>query len=1331
MAYRISTFLRSFSSPSVARPGSPDDKSRQRPDGGTSAHELWGSNILQSVNTLLAGEAFDPEAVYHRYWIGDYDDRDAGTSLFGTLQAGALEKAIAQVMKVGQRELKAKPSDKKHFIDLFQPLLDAASVAVAQSSGGHTASPSMPAPLSIKRIVNALYNNEHQNNVAKALEWFGGRIGEALWTALDLVEDAIMEDPELTIGENDRKRLRADIASVRQLVLMAEADALLDGGVSPHPLARPPSNAGTGCFQPRHVVHALLDHPPGADVSGLWALFGERQGLALLTALDEVEQALYDPVLKDLIGDRDRQKISACIEQMRQSVHVDEKDLPTAEVLRAKTPSSSVPPEPWDVINRLLKGKHVEDDSTAMIELFGGCTGDALWSALDGVEAALHEDARSGQHARVPTEQREEVLACLESFRQRLTRESQASDATIDALIAEVEQMLGSADASQESAPHMEPPGPALDVLDRLIVEIEARKRQPRQLVRRRPLADVRIDAFRRTLELGGVKAMPRLLAHLAPQQQWHVMATLVEDPVLQGRYPDLLALEAMVYRSYVARQRGDQPLERVRNWYRLLSAQSRVPSAPPAVPAGFEPQEWIHLLWITLYRRYPERSGQRDELGRALDRYQKALGVKTDREHGEALWLDSVSAALKVSVCGHSLLEALRERLGKDSNVGLALTAALAELRTFDENQQGLLYRAAAILIATHNHSLPCIAVPYGKTQVPQQLNIFYPRKPKLSDPPATWDRYRELVDKWTVEEPLVAGDQRKVREWLSAPPSTKSAPDGQGTVALTAGEQCDRLLCAMELPPKRVELALLVIVQSCKDPDDREMYLLARRLLSELLYSERNYGGRNKPMSARDIVWRMLGVVANGLREGGAHGLALFGARVAAYYVGPWAVPVMGVVSGGLSLWAWHHLEQAKSPDYRLNPSPLLDNLIRLVPSLNTVALSSLFLCTGILPVTHGINVPLDIGEALYLMNIMRLLRQLMQSGTQPLARLFRLTDRRGAGLSSQVAFYVNCGRDAAYLVSTVSFLIYFADYLNGLVAQWGPPGSAAEVMRYLGMVSTSSALNEAADGMNPDITILSARFVSWLKGALGLGEDDLMLQPGVPMQWADVPRHMQDHIAGRITMVGLMDSVLAAAALAVHLKQPGLALFFRWMATLLNAFMGALRGRELTYMRTTDPRASAVAVHDGFTPPRNPDGLLVAMGYAASGVLSQARQAARWLGLVAGSHQMGVVLPPQAREVMRGRANTLVQSSRGRSAAPDSRPEEEDAPDADEEGSQQLVGLSGGTPVERTPVMKRMPRPDDDSEYSGPLVDLSDGTPRLQRTPIDPPPDDFSER
>lgn len=458
------------------------------------------------------------------------------------------------------------------------------------------------------------------------------------------------------------------------------------------------------------------------------------------------------------------------------------------------------------------------------------------------------------------------------------------------------------------------------------------------------------------------------------------------------------------------------------------------------------------------------------------------------------------------------------------------------------------------------------------------------------------------------------------------------------------------------MALPPKRVELALLKIAQSSTDPDGRDKYLLVRRLLSELVYSERNDAGRNPPMSAPAILLRALGVASNGVREGGAHGLAMFAVRLGAHYMGGWSLPLLGGVCGVLSLWARYHLEHAKSPDYQLNPSPILDNLIRYVPVLNTVCLSGLLLCTGILPAANGLQVPFGLGEALYLMNAMRALRQVMQSGTQPLARLFRLTDARGAGLPAQLTFFVNCGRDALYMGSSIGFLFFLGRHLDEQMAGWGAPRSTGDLLLRELMKTLPSTLNEMVDGFNPDIAILSARFVSWLKGALGLGDDDFLLQPGVPLPPAAVPAHMADHIAGRSDIVGLQDPFNTASALAAHLGQHELALFFKWVAVVLNGFLGALRGRELSYLRTTDPRASAMAPRDGFNP-RNPDGLLVALAYLASALASQVRQGARHLGLLqAPPPQVTVQMPPQVREAQRLRTQSLLASSRGRDAAPD---------------------------------------------------------------------------
>lgn len=1153
-------------------------------------------SVVQSVDELLAGAVFDPQAVFNSYWTGQWNPQDPRGSLFGPLTGLALYDAVVQVLQVGQASLRGTRSELKAFNNLLEPLLIEATAEAETEAEAAAALPGAPPVL------------------APAQD----RPGPA-----DTGTDA---EPPLP-------------------------SCLPPFSAQPAPLSE---------RQARRVVHALLDHPQGADLAGLGALLDPLEGLDRLRALDQIERALYEEPLKGTIGEADGRRIAALIETMRQSVEVKEEDRLLAALLRGAHPDDRQAPAPldiWCVIDRLRKGKYGEGDNAALIEWFGGRTGTELWDAINEVEGVLRDGAHSGERTPLSEDEREEVLSCLAALRQGLLRESLSTAATLDGLIAEIERWSGPGEAPPTPLP---PPvqreADALDALGHLIQRVNAlHGRQPRGLTKHPRWLGVRAQACRRVLDQGGVTALQRLLAHLSPAQQWQVLSTLVEDTALLSRYPDLLVLEDDVYRHRIAHRRGDQPLERVRNWYRLLSTQVRASAVPPAVPAGLGAEEWVRELWIMLYQRHPEPSRQRTELSRALERYQHALGVKTDREHAQALWLDSVRAALVVSTSGHALLEVLRHRLGLDANVALALMAALAESVVFDDTQRVLIRRAAAILMAKHDHSLLCIALPYHKARTPQRLNVFYPRAARPDASADTLDHYQKLLASWREHAPLVDQDIHKVQAWLLDPPTTRTGPEGQA-VELTPGEQCDHLLCEMALPPKRVELALLKIAQSCTDPDERDKYLLVRRLLSELVYSERNDAHRNPPMTAPAILLRTLGVAVNGLREGGAHGLAMFAVRCGSYHMGGWAFPVLGGVCVALSLWAQYHLEHAKSPDYQLNPSPILDNLIRYVPLLNTVCLSGLMLSTGILPVSNDLDVPFDIGEALYLMNVMRALRQVMQSGTQPLARLFRLTDARGAGLPAQLTFLVNCGRDALYMGSSIGFLFFLGRHLDEQMDQWGPPRSTGDRLLRMLLKTVPSTLNETADGMNPDIAILAARLLSWLRGSLGLGDDDLLLQPSVPLPLTDVPAHMADHIAGRSDIVGLQDPFNTASALATHLEQHELALFFKWVAVVLNGFLGALRGRELSYLRTTDPRASAMAPCDGFNP-RNPDGLLVALAYLASALASQARQAARHLGLLqAPAPQITTQIPPQVREAQRQRAQALLASSGGKDAAPD---------------------------------------------------------------------------
>lgn len=1248
---------RSASAPTGTLSGLSRVQCRPRDRGGDpTAPSPMKPSVVQSVDALLAGSAFNPQTVFDRYWMGEWTPTEARTSLFGPLTGPALRAAIVQLLQVGQERLQDQHRELAAFKQLLEPLLAEVEGGADDAPGPPVDTPPGPAPLDVRRVINTLYNRREGEDATEVLALFGGLTGPALLAALDEVT-AGLNDANLNIGEDDRDRVRADIDTLRRHVLLPDMDEMddeeeveVETGLLP---ARVPAEPLT-TQQARRVVHALLDHSEGEDLAKVWALFGSLVGLDLLRALDQVAVALHDETWANLISETNRDRIDTCIEVMRHSVDVPEEDRLLAALLRAAHPGghqASAPPDAWALIDRLRKGKFGEGDNAALIELFGGRTGPELLELLDGMERVLREDALSGEATRLPEDEREAVWVCLASIRRSLLDET-------------------------GDAPH-----------------------QPRGLTKNPRLFDLKLGAFRGALAQGGVTALQRLLAHLNPPQQWLVLSTLVEDPALLSLYPALLAMEQDAYRHRIALRRGDQPLERVRNWYRRSSTKTYASPVPPAVPEGIEVEAWIRELRILLYQLYPEPSRKRAELSRALERYQHALGVKTDREHAEALWLDSVRAALAASTSGHALLQGLGHRLGLDANVALALMTALAESKSFDEDQQVLIRRAAAILMAKHDHSLLCIALPYHKARTPQRLNILYPREPKPDASADIRNHHQKLVDSWHKHAPLVDHDIHKVQGWLLNPPATKSGPDGQA-VALTPGEQCDHLLCAMELPPKRVELALLKIAQSCSGTDDRDKYLLARRLLSELVYSERNDAGHIQRMGPLGILLRLLGVVVNGVREGGAHGLAMFAVRVGAHYMGGWAFVVLGVLSVGQSFWAQHHLEHAKSPDYQLNPSPILGRLIRVVPPLNTVCLSGLMLGTGLLPVMKGIGLPFDVSEALYYMNAMRALRQVMQSGTQPLARLFRLTDARGAGLPAQLSFFVNVVRDALYMGGSAGFLFFLGRQLDEQMNQWGPPRSSGDALMRLLIKTVPSTLNEMADGMNPDIAILLARLVSWLKGPLGLGDDDFLLQPNVPMQLAAVPAHMADHIAGRSDIVGLQDPFNAASALATHLEQPELALFFKWVAVVLNGFLGALRGRELSYLRTTDPRASAMAPRDGFNP-RNPDGLLVALAYLASALGSQVRQAVFRVGLLpAPPPQVTTEMPPLVWETRRQRTQTLLlSSSKARDLPPDTQRTNTDIESADGEGdgSEALVDLDG-TPPLPNPIPRRSDGVDD---------------------------------
>lgn len=1188
-------------------------------------------SVVQSVDELLGGAVFDPQAVFDSYWTGQWNLDDPRRSLFGPLKGPALYDAVVQVLQVGQASLRNIRSELKTFNNLFEPLLHEAT-AEAEAIAERPVAPPFLLP------------------------------------AQDM--------PGLTDADAD-----------------TQAGPAAEACLPPFPARQAPLSDR----QARHVVHVLLDHPEGADLTDARDVLGSLEGIDRLRALDQVELSVYELLDRLTIGEADAHRVATLVEAMRQSVEVKEEDQLLAALLRGAHPSARQAPAPldvWGLIDRLRKGKYGEGDNAALIELFGGRTGAELWEAINGVERVLRDGAHSGERTLLSEDERETVMECLASFRQSLLRESQSIDAMLDGLIAEIEQWSGPGEAPPTPVPPSVRQAPdALGALGQLINEVgAAQARQPQGLSKHPRWLDVRLEACRRVLQQGGVPALQRLLAQLSPPQQWQVLSTLVEDTALLNQYPALLALEDDVYRHRIAHRRGDQPLERVRNWFRLLSIQRRASAPMPAVPAGMGAEEWVRELRIMLYQRYPAPSPERTTLLEALEHYQRALGVKSDREHAEALWLDSVTAALATSTSGHALLDGLRHRLGLDANVALALMAALAALANFGEDRQALIRRAAVILMAGHNHSLLCIAMPYFKKKTPQRLNILQPREPKPKASADVLAHYQALLDRYSEHVPLVNQDVCKVQAWLLNPPATRAGPDGQ-PVALTPGEQCDALLCAMALPPKRVEQALLKIAQSCTDPDERDKYLLVRRLLSELIYSERNDAGRNQPMSVRAILWRLVGVLLNGVREGGAHGLATFGVRVGAHYMGGYALPLLGLACVGLSMWSWYHLEHAKSPDYQLNPSPILDNLIRFVPGLNTLLLTGLVLSSGILPMVYGIKVPFDLGQALFFMNVIRLVRQVMQSGTQPLPPLFRGADARGAGLSAQLTFLVNCGRDTLYMASSIGFLFFLGRQLDEQVNQWGPPRSTGDLLLRELMRALPSTLNEMVDGFNPDIAILLARFVSWLLGVLGLREDDFMLQPNVPLPWAAVPAHMLDHIAGRSGMVALQDPFNAASALAAYLEQDELALFFKWVAVVLNGFLGALRGRELSYMRTTDPVASAKPP-PGSANRKNPDGLLVALAYLASALGSQARRGARHLGLLqAPPPQITTQMPPQVREAQRQRAQTLLVSSRGRDTATGTPRANTDEASSTEEPSLTVVDLdisprASGSGIPRPP-------------------------------------------
>jgi len=1152
-------------------------------------------------------------------------------------------------------------------------------------------------------------------------ELFGALQGPALAQAVDQVRDALRAhlqaqrfgpnalDQEMKAFEALFGPLRVianseaqDSAAHAQEPLEPRApEGLAQGGDAPGRAHRRPYPQVMAFQQARRVIHRLLDHPlrTEADFDSVWTLFGQRTGLERLRSLDAVEEALNDDALRDAIAEPDRQRISACIDAMRARVEVKEEDRLLAQLLgwrppgaprgSPQQPATSGAPDPWTVIGRMRKGKFADADAAAVVELFGGCTGAALEDALDETERALREDALQAD-PRVPAAELDELFACLRSYRDSLA--SEADDA-MQCLIAQVDQMVASNGGVDGPAPLRTASQPdAVAVLDQLILQVQ------RGLTRRARMANLQTAVFRRALEQGGMPALMRLLATLEPVRQWSVLTTLLEDPALSDDHPELRGLEADIHRHYVASQRGDRPLEGVLRWHRrLLSAGRHTPPEPPAVPPGMAPERWIEALRIALFQAYPEPSRQRKQRLDALDRYRQALGVKTDREQAQALWLDSVEDALAASACGHSLLRRLRERLTSDANVALALLAALEDLPHFSPAQRTWIYRAAAILMATNGHSLHCIGVPYLQRTTPRQLSVFYPHKPKLGDPPQAWDRYQELVDAWMLHEPLVFSDLNKVREWVAAPPTTRPGPAGE-VLTLTPGEQCDRLLCQSGLPPKRVELALLRLAQSCRDPDDRETSLLVQRLYSELIRSERNDAGRNLPMTAIEILERMLGVLLNAVREGGSHGLGLFAARLLTHALGAWAAVAMGVVACGVSLWAWHYLEHAKSPDYHLNPSTLLDFFVAFVPGMNTAALSVFLLCAGGL-VERGVHVSLDIGAPLWEMDWARAIRQLIQSGTQRLYFGFRLTDQHGAGLSARFIFFLNCFRDASYVISSPLLLIRFADYLNDLMAHWGPPQTPAEVVLYIFMKCLPSMLNEALDGMNPDIVNLVARLFSWLGGVLGVREDDLRLQPNVRIQWNAIPRHLGDQTAGRLNIVGLQDPFHAASALSAYLDQPDLAAFFRGTAVVLNGFLGSLRGRELSYLRTTDPKDSALPPTDGFNP-KNPDGLLMLLLHAAAAVQSKAHQAARDAGWLGGPAPTPPETPPSRQTRLLSRTAQLM-SSRG--GAPEATRRDDPEKDQDQPASE-----AG-------------------ADDPGPLVELSDATPRWPRHP----PDDFSEQ
>jgi hypothetical protein len=1005
------------------------------------------------------------------------------------------------------------------------------------------------------------------------------------------------------------------------------------------------------------------------------------------------------------------------------------------------------------------------EDLASVWSLFGELHGIELLIAIDQIEGELYGDALIDM---IGKPDRQRIGADLDRLRQAVTVPEE--DSALAALLLSrpvtdqpsVQGLPSAPEARSESEALVSAEHPlnedALAVLNQCIEDVQAqgpqvpsgtRARLPRlQLTSRSPVLDLRVEVYRQALNDGGVQGLEQVLCRLPPLQQWRVMTELLEDAVLLGRHPRLAAIADLVYRHYIATSGGDRPLERLRHWHRFQSRGRPLNEHELLlVPTDFEPEAWIRLLRLMVFQRHPQPCRARNELNDIIDLYKQSLGVQTARDHAEGAWLDAVRVALRQAASGHELLKALQMRLGNDANVALALITGLAHSQDFDDGQRLVLRRAAAIHMAKHDHNLPCIAMPSLQATTPQKLHVLCPKAPTdPKAPQAVRDRYQELVDRWTLHAPLVDSDCQKVRRLLAAPFPAKPDPTGgEGVIELTPGEQCDYLLCTLELPPKRVELALLKVAQSCQGLDDQALYLLARRLLSELKYSERNYAGRNQPMNWCEILGQFLaGLVRNGLREGLSHGVALWSLRVAVKalfgLVGGYALPLVSVGSFILTLWTRRHLHAMKSPDYQLNPSTVVEVLIEIAPVLNAPALIGVLLATA-----AGAVLPFDLAEPLYLMNLVRLLRQIMQSGSQPWAYNLRLTDRRGAGVLAQTTFFSNCLRDALYLGSSVGTLVYLSRYLEGVMAAWGPAQTLGQELFHAAVEVVPSMTNEFVDGLNPDLAILGARLVAWVGGLLGRWEDDYMLQPSAPLAWDAVDKHMAIQGLGR-SFVSPQDLVRVAKDLTTG----GLSDLFLWLVALLNGFLGALRGRHLSYMMTTDPQASALPPADGSpfkglsfkgAPLQNPDGLLVGLYYLAALAGHGVQRGADWL-LHRGPApaQIHQVVPPQ---VLRGdgtptkvldnpRVQALLQSQRGRSkgAGPDvsdSQSVDRDVDGSEEDDAQQQVDLSGGA----TPVLGRIPGGDDSSEHSSPLVDLSVGTPRLPRFPAELPSNDFSEQ